>query len=273
MNEDIFIIQDDLDLPFLKYRLKYKSSSGGHNGMKSIINCLGSEEIPRLKIGISHDKSIDTKDYEEAWFTREYQDIIRYALLHYFKTNNDDHNLELRIDSNLLEKYNIDDLNTISNAISAPECKYFPSLCFQIYNFVWLRFWFLSDHDIVNTYFTWKKTNFDKLSINQLPFSSLESPIRIRWWWIRGSLEDAKKINSIYILYKQYMDKHNDYNLRNSTLPVFKSEEWNWLIDNPYIWLRWYILQAWWDYIATLRNIDKFWKLIWHQITASEYLR
>ena len=62
-NRDILVIQDDLDLPFLNYRLKCKSSSGGHNGIKSIISSLGTDEIPRLKIGIAHDRSIDTKDY------------------------------------------------------------------------------------------------------------------------------------------------------------------------------------------------------------------
>lgn|SRR5574344_1988674 len=60
---DILIIQDDMDLPVGKYRLKYKSSCGGHNGMRSIINELQSDAIPRLKIGIAHNKSIDTKDY------------------------------------------------------------------------------------------------------------------------------------------------------------------------------------------------------------------
>ena len=61
--KDILVIHDDLDLPFLKYRLKYKSSCGGHNGMRSIINSLGTDEIPRLKVGIAHDRSMDTKDY------------------------------------------------------------------------------------------------------------------------------------------------------------------------------------------------------------------
>ena len=61
--KDILVIHDDLDLPFLKYRLKYKSSSGGHNGIKSIISNLGTDEIPRLKIGIGNSKNIDTKDY------------------------------------------------------------------------------------------------------------------------------------------------------------------------------------------------------------------
>lgn len=69
--KDILIVQDDLDLPFLKYRLKYKSSSGGHNGIKSIISNLGTDAIPRLKIGIAHDKSIDTKDYVLGSFSND----------------------------------------------------------------------------------------------------------------------------------------------------------------------------------------------------------
>lgn len=62
-HNDVLLIQDDLDLPFLKYKLKYKSSSGGHNGIKSVISSLGTDEIPRLKIGIANDKSVDTKSY------------------------------------------------------------------------------------------------------------------------------------------------------------------------------------------------------------------
>jgi len=70
-HEDILIIQDDLDLPTAKYKLKYRSSSGGHNGIKSIINALKTDEIPRLKIGISNNKLIDTKDYVLNKFTKE----------------------------------------------------------------------------------------------------------------------------------------------------------------------------------------------------------
>ncbi len=62
-NEDILIVQDDLDLDYLKYRLKFDSSAGGHNGIKSIINNLHTQQIPRLKIGIAHDRKMDTKDY------------------------------------------------------------------------------------------------------------------------------------------------------------------------------------------------------------------
>ena len=69
--EDILIIQDDLDLPYMQYRLKFDSSAGGHNGIKSIINNLGTQKIPRLKIGIAHDRSIDTKDYVLGHFNKE----------------------------------------------------------------------------------------------------------------------------------------------------------------------------------------------------------
>jgi len=61
--EDILIIHDDLDLPVGSYRLRLKGSSGGHNGLKNIELHLHSSCYKRLKIGISHDRSFDTKDY------------------------------------------------------------------------------------------------------------------------------------------------------------------------------------------------------------------
>ena len=69
--EDILVIHDDLDLAVGKYRLKINSSSGGHNGIKSIIERLGNKNFARLKIGISKDKSIDTKDYVLGKFNKE----------------------------------------------------------------------------------------------------------------------------------------------------------------------------------------------------------
>ncbi len=48
----LLVVYDDLDLPLGKLRLREKGSSGGHNGMKSIIAALGTEEFPRLRIGI-----------------------------------------------------------------------------------------------------------------------------------------------------------------------------------------------------------------------------
>ena len=68
--EDILVIQDDLDLPFGSFKLKKNSSSGGHNGIKSIIASLGTDSFNRLKIGISHDKTKDTIDYVLGKFSK-----------------------------------------------------------------------------------------------------------------------------------------------------------------------------------------------------------
>ncbi|HWP79922.1 MAG TPA: aminoacyl-tRNA hydrolase [Candidatus Acidoferrum sp.] len=50
--ERVIVIFDDADLPLGTLRVREKGSSGGHNGIKSIIAHLGSEEFPRVKIGI-----------------------------------------------------------------------------------------------------------------------------------------------------------------------------------------------------------------------------
>jgi len=49
---DLLVIYDDLDLPLGKIRLRQGGSSGGHKGMNSTISALGSEEFPRIRVGI-----------------------------------------------------------------------------------------------------------------------------------------------------------------------------------------------------------------------------
>ncbi|TPR53865.1 aminoacyl-tRNA hydrolase [Metamycoplasma neophronis] len=56
--DDILIIYDDMDLPLGKATIKQKGSAGGHNGMKDIINKLGTEEIKRVKIGIGRGENV-----------------------------------------------------------------------------------------------------------------------------------------------------------------------------------------------------------------------
>ena len=51
-NENIIVIYDDMDIEPGKIKIRKKGSSGGHNGMKSIIQNLGTEEFPRIRIGI-----------------------------------------------------------------------------------------------------------------------------------------------------------------------------------------------------------------------------
>jgi PTH1 family peptidyl-tRNA hydrolase len=50
---DILVIHDDLDLPLGKIRIRERGSSGGHNGLKSIIARLGTQDFPRIRVGIA----------------------------------------------------------------------------------------------------------------------------------------------------------------------------------------------------------------------------
>ncbi|MBN1191094.1 MAG: aminoacyl-tRNA hydrolase [Dehalococcoidales bacterium] len=51
--DDLIVIHDDLDLPLGKIRIRSGNSSGGHNGIKSIIACLGTQDFIRIRVGIS----------------------------------------------------------------------------------------------------------------------------------------------------------------------------------------------------------------------------
>ena len=73
---DILVISDDLDMEVGRIRLRSKGSSGGHNGLKNIALHLNTEDFKRLKIGISNDKLIDTKDYVLGKFTKEEKEVI-----------------------------------------------------------------------------------------------------------------------------------------------------------------------------------------------------
>lgn len=57
-NNELLVFVDDMDLPLGKIRLRSKGSSGGHNGLKSIIKHLGTSDFHRLKIGIGPPSSI-----------------------------------------------------------------------------------------------------------------------------------------------------------------------------------------------------------------------
>ena len=78
--EDLIVVHDDLDLPVGKLRLRRKGSSGGQKGMGSIIEQLHSQDIDRIRVGISNDKSRDTKDYVLGRFSKEEMKVLDEAL-------------------------------------------------------------------------------------------------------------------------------------------------------------------------------------------------
>ena len=78
--DDIIVIVDDLDLPTGKIRLRTHGSSGGHNGLKNIFSNLNTENIKRIKVGISNNKGIDTKDYVLGNITKDEKRIMDDAI-------------------------------------------------------------------------------------------------------------------------------------------------------------------------------------------------
>ena len=76
--ERILVIADDLDLALGRVRLKPKGSPGGHNGHKSLVHSLGTQEYPRLKIGIGKGKD-ETIDHVLGSFRPEERDAIESA--------------------------------------------------------------------------------------------------------------------------------------------------------------------------------------------------
>lgn len=78
---EMIVISDDLALPFGKIRLRPKGSAGGHNGLKSIIACLKTEEFIRLRIGIQPEHPInDTKRFVLEEFSRAERDDVEKIL-------------------------------------------------------------------------------------------------------------------------------------------------------------------------------------------------
>jgi PTH1 family peptidyl-tRNA hydrolase len=81
--KDILVIYDDLDLPLGKLRIREKGSSGGHNGLKSIISRLGTQDFPRIRIGIAPGEDDDTMTKVDAIehvlsdFTEEEKTVMR----------------------------------------------------------------------------------------------------------------------------------------------------------------------------------------------------
>ena len=82
-SENIIVVADDSDLPLGMIRIRKNGSSGGHNGIKSLIYSLKTSNFPRIRIGIGRPpegSGIELSDYVLQDFTEEEFDIIRPIL-------------------------------------------------------------------------------------------------------------------------------------------------------------------------------------------------
>jgi PTH1 family peptidyl-tRNA hydrolase len=94
---DLILIYDDMDFPLGTVRLRLKGSAGGHNGVKSVIECVGSEWFPRVRVGIGRPKPgvdvirhvispFDPDEREAAVQAAERAaEAVQYALEHSFE--------------------------------------------------------------------------------------------------------------------------------------------------------------------------------------------
>jgi len=77
---DLLVVYDDLDLPLGRIRVRADGGSGGHNGMKSVIEHLGTTAFPRVRVGIGRPPGrMDPVDYVLEPFTAEEEEIMKGA--------------------------------------------------------------------------------------------------------------------------------------------------------------------------------------------------
>lgn len=89
---DVIIVYDDLSLDIGKMRFRANGSDGGHNGIKSVIKCLGTKDIARLKIGIGPQPPIPSESFVLQKFSSEQLDVLKPvikksvdAIVYYFE--------------------------------------------------------------------------------------------------------------------------------------------------------------------------------------------
>ncbi|BCN28969.1 aminoacyl-tRNA hydrolase [Anaeromicropila herbilytica] len=79
--EEVIIIYDDISLDVGQLRIRAKGSAGGHNGIKSIISHLGSDEFARIKVGVGDKpKGYDLADYVLGHFNKDELDVVKEAI-------------------------------------------------------------------------------------------------------------------------------------------------------------------------------------------------
>jgi PTH1 family peptidyl-tRNA hydrolase len=76
----LLVVHDDMDLPVGKIRLRPSGSAGGHNGIRSIITELGTQDFPRLRIGIGHPQEGDAIGFVLGPFSKEEARLMEKTL-------------------------------------------------------------------------------------------------------------------------------------------------------------------------------------------------
>ncbi|WP_297237900.1 aminoacyl-tRNA hydrolase [uncultured Faecalicoccus sp.] len=79
--KEVLVIYDDVDLPVGKIRLRQKGSAGGHNGIKSIIECIFTNEFDRIRVGVGKDANIPMINWVLSKFKEEEKEDLDQAVI------------------------------------------------------------------------------------------------------------------------------------------------------------------------------------------------
>jgi PTH1 family peptidyl-tRNA hydrolase len=78
--QEMIVVYDDIDLPLGRLRIRPNGSAGTHNGMRSIVSTLGTENFPRLRVGIGASDQGRLRDYVLDEFSPEDEPVVARAV-------------------------------------------------------------------------------------------------------------------------------------------------------------------------------------------------
>lgn len=78
--ENLIVIHDDIDMETGKLKIRKRGSSGGHKGIQSIIENIGTKEFIRVKIGVGREEGVLVEDYVLSKFGRDEVPLIKDAI-------------------------------------------------------------------------------------------------------------------------------------------------------------------------------------------------
>ena len=80
-SENLIVVHDDLDMDTGKLKIREKGSSGGHRGVDSIIESIGTREFIRVKIGVGREEGVPAEEYVLRKFGKDQIPLIKDALM------------------------------------------------------------------------------------------------------------------------------------------------------------------------------------------------
>ena len=79
--EELIVIYDDIDIPTGTFRIRKKGSAGTHNGMRSVVHQIQSDQFPRIRVGIGSEKKVDLINYVTGVVSKGEKELLEDALV------------------------------------------------------------------------------------------------------------------------------------------------------------------------------------------------